>query len=181
MRKVAAGLAITLDGVVEAPSSGWLTFSPEMGQQITEGVQHADAILLGTRTYAEFARLWPRQVSGGAMADWMNTTHKYVFSSTLERLDWGPATLVSSTPAELIGELRAQPGKTIQVPGSPRLVRSLLREGLLDELSLMIHPLVLGSGLRLFDELTERIPLAVTGSVTFPNGVISVIYDVSRE
>ena len=84
--------------------------------------------------------------------------------------------LVTGDLAEEVRKLKAQPGKNIQVPGSPRLVRSLLREGLLDELALMVHPIVLGPGMRLFDEMTEQISLKLVGSRTLSTGVLSVTY-----
>jgi dihydrofolate reductase len=177
VRKVVAGLAITLDGVVEGPSkNNWLMFNDEMGAAIGAGVAESDAILLGTQTYLEFAQLWPTQGSEVPMADFMNQTPKYVLSHSLETLDWNNSILLRGDLTEVVTKLKNEPGRNIQVPGSPRLVRSLLRAGLLDELSLMVHPLVLGGGMRLFDGVTERIALTVTESKTFRTGVVSVTY-----
>src|SRR6266508_2707761 len=145
MRKIVAGLAITLDGVVEAPStSSWMLFNDEMAAVIDAGIAQADAILLGRRTYLEFAELWPTLLSGDLVTE--------------------------------VTRLKQQPGRNIQVPGSPRLVWSLLREGLLDELALMIHPIVLGSGQRLFDEPTDQVRLKLLDSRTLSTGVVSVVY-----
>jgi dihydrofolate reductase len=175
MRKLVAALFMTLDAVVEKPSS-WLQFSDEMGEMIGAGITQADAILLGRRTYLEFAELWPKQGNDSPFAAFINNTPKYIASSTLRDLDWANSTLVSGDIAGFVSDLKRQPGKNIQVPGSPRLVRSLLRDGLLDELSLTLSPVVLGSGLRLFDEMAGRVDLTLVGSRVFSNGVVSVTY-----
>jgi dihydrofolate reductase len=177
MRKIVAGLAITLDGVVEAPSSnGWMLYDDEMGEIIGAGIAQADAILLGRRTYLEFAELWPKLGSDVPMADFMNNTPKYIVSSTLGTLDWANSSLVTGDLATVVAKLKEQPGRNIQIPGSPRLVRSLLREALLDELSLMVHPIVLGSGMRLFDDMTDRVRLTLVESRTLSSGVLGVTY-----
>jgi dihydrofolate reductase len=181
MRKIVAGLAITLDGVVEAPSErNWMRYNDEMGAVISAGIAQADAILLGRRTYLEFAALWPALGSDVPMADFMNNTPKYIVSSTLRTLDWANSVLVTGDLAEEIAKLKAQPGKNIQIPGSPTLVRWLLRVGLLDELALMVHPIVLGSGMRLFDEMTEKISLKLVDSKTLSTGVLGVTYQPAR-
>ena len=95
MRKIVAGLSISLDGVVEAPSRGnWMLYNDEMGEIIGAGIAQADAVLLGRRTYLEFAALWPGMGSDVPMADFMNNTPKYIVSSTLDRLDWANSGLV---------------------------------------------------------------------------------------
>ena len=175
MRKIVAGLAMSLDGVVEAPSN-WIRFNHELAAIITAGVAQADAVLLGRRTYLEFAALWPKQGSDVPMADFLNNSPKYVLSRNLDTLEWANSTLLTGDLVEEVSRLKRQPGKSIQVPGSPRLVRSLLREGLLDELALAVHPLVVGSGLRLFDDITERIGLELVDSATLSTGVLSVTY-----
>jgi dihydrofolate reductase len=181
MRKIVAGLAISLDGVVEAPSQGnWMLYNDEMGEVIGAGIAQADAILLGRRTYLEFAALWPEMGSDVPMADFMNNTPKYIVSSTLHTLKWANSILLTGDLAEEVPKLKAQPGRSIQIPGSPRLVWSLLRDGLLDELALMVHPIVLGSGMRLFDEMTGRISLKLVDSRTLSTGVVSVTYQPAR-
>jgi dihydrofolate reductase len=178
MRKVVAGLAITLDGVVESPSpSNWMLFNDEMWEVIQAGIAQSDAILLGRRTYLEFAALWPTQGSEVPMADYMNDTPKYIASTTLkEPLEWKNSTLIKGNLAEELTKLKEQPGKNIQVPGSPRLVRGLLLDGLLEELALMVHPTVIGSGLRLFDEVPHQVRLELVQSRTLSTGVLSVTY-----
>jgi dihydrofolate reductase len=176
VRKIVAGLAVTLDGVVDSPSGNWMMFNDEMREIIDAGVAEADAILLGRRTYLEFAAMWPRLGGDVPMADFMNGTPKYVASSTLRSLEWAGSTLLTGDLATELTELKRRPGKNIQVPGSPRLVRSLLADGLLDELSLMIHPVVLGTGARLFDGQTDRMDLKLQDSRTLGTGVISATY-----
>jgi dihydrofolate reductase len=177
MRKIVAGLAISLDGVVESPSGNWLLFNDEMGEVIGAGIAQSDAILLGRRTYLEFAELWPNQGSDDPMAAFMNNTPKHIVSSTLDTpLEWANSSLVTGDLAEEVAKLKAQPGKNIQIPGSPRLVRSLLRDGLLDELSLMVHPIVIGSGMRLFDDMTNQVSLKLVESRTLRTGVLCVTY-----
>ncbi len=176
MRKVVAGLAITLDGVVEGPAEGWLMFNDEMAGLIAAGTAKSDAVLLGRRTYLDFAQRWPNLGSEVPMADFMNNTTKYVVSKTLGPLEWANSVLLTGDLATETAKLKAQPGKDIQIPGSPRIVRSLLRDGLLDELSLMIHPLVLGSGFRLLDGISDRLNLELTDSRALRNGVLYATY-----
>ncbi|MCW2865809.1 MAG: deaminase-reductase protein [Actinoallomurus sp.] len=176
MRKLVAGLAVTLDGVVDSPSGNWMRFDGEMAEIIGAGIAEVDAILLGTRTYLEFAQMWPGLGSDVPMADFMNHTPKYVASRSLTTLDWPGSHLLEGDLAEEITELKRRPGKNIQIPGSPRLVRSLLYAGLLDELALMIHPIVLGTGARLFDGEAAELDLRLVSSQTLGTGVISATY-----
>jgi dihydrofolate reductase len=177
MRKVCAGLMMSLDGVVETPAK-WSDpyFVPEMGALMAEGIANADTVLLGRRTYLEFAGMWPAQGDGHPMAAFLNNAPKYVASSTLDKVDWTGSQLVKGDVVEAVKALKAQPGKNIQVPGSPRLVRSLLVAGVLDELSLMIFPIVLGDGLRLFDDVTDRVGLELFDSGSYSSGVASLRY-----
>jgi dihydrofolate reductase len=182
MRKVVAGLFTSLNGVVDGTRNWQLPyFNDEMLQGINAGAADSDAILLGTRTYVESAQLWPTQGSEVPMADFMNNTAKYVVSSTLKTLAWHNSTLLSGNLAQELKKLKQQPGKNILIPGSPRLVRSLLQSGLLDELSLMILPVLVGSGLRLFDEMPEQMGLKLVDSKTYSNGAISVTYQPAKK
>jgi dihydrofolate reductase len=178
MRRIVAGLLMSLDGVVESPSEWGFSryFNDEMQEGIAAGVTQADAVLLGRRTYLEFAELWPNQGSEVPMADFLNNSPKYVVSATLETLGWANSRLLTGDLAEELTKLKEQPGKNILIPGSPRLVRSLLRDRLLDELSLNICPVVVGSGMRLFDEITDLLPLRLVNSTTLSTGVLGVTY-----
>lgn len=180
MRKLTAGLFITLDGVVETPDA-WQGpyFNDEVGRRITSGIAEADALLIGTRTYQQFAKLWTSQ-GHNPMADLMNSLTKYVVSSTLTGFEWANSIPLTGDFADSIAQLKEMDGKNIQVPGSPRLVRSLLRHGLLDELNLMIHPIVRGTGMRLFED-TPELTFEVTDSTTLSTGVVAVTYRPVRD
>lgn len=180
MRKIVAGLFISLDGVVEAPEKwGFKYIDNQVSQWITEGIAQADAVLLGPGTYREFAKVWPNQSNDVPMATFLNQSAKYVMTrrpSAVGDLAWHPAALLRGALSEEVSRLKALPGKNIQVPGSPRLVRSLLSEGLLDELHLGICPVVVGPGLRLFEEVVEVLNLDLVKSKTFGTGLISLAY-----
>jgi dihydrofolate reductase len=177
MRRVVAGLFMTLDGVVEAPEK-WQSryFDDEVGEVVGAAAARSDAMLLGRRTYEEFASFWPRQGSDVAMAEYMNHTPKYVVSSTLKTLEWGNSSLLDGDLAEELAKLRRQRGKDIQITGSPTLVRSLLRDGLLDELSLLVHPIVVGDGARLFENASYGTVLRLVDSRILGRGVVSLSY-----
>jgi dihydrofolate reductase len=178
MRKIVAGLFMSLDGVVESPERwGFRYFNEEMSERIEAGISEADAVLIGRRTYLQFAEMWPSQGSEVPMSDFLNNSHKYVASDTLDKLDWGPASRVTGDLDDELMKLKRQPGKNIQIPGSPTLVRSLLRDGLLDELSLSICPVVVGRGLRLFEDIADQLPLKVAQARILSNGVVNVTYE----
>jgi dihydrofolate reductase len=177
MRKIVSGLFISLDGVVEAPGEWHFPyFNEEMGQAVDSQMAASDAMLLGRVTYEEFAAYWPRQSSDVELADFMNTTPKYVISNTLNAVDWQNSTLISGDVAAQLAELKRQPGKQINITGSGTLVRSLLRDGLLDELVLLVHPIMVGKGKRLFPEEDGPIPLELVSSETFTTGVLCLTY-----
>ena len=179
MRRVIASEFVSLDGVVEALEK-WLGayFDEEMGQEITAAMGRADAMLLGRVTYEEWAAFFPSPASEGVPSrDYMNEVRKYVVSSTLEEpLEWSNSTLIKDNVAEEITRLKRQPGKDISVSGSGILVRSLLEGGLLDELRLMVHPIVVGSGKRLFEEGSDSKALELVDSKTFGTGVVYLTY-----
>jgi dihydrofolate reductase len=177
MRKIVAWLISSLDGVVESPEK-WSApyFNDEVNAEIGAGVASAGAVLLGRRTYQEFADYWPHQGSDVPFADYLNNSPKYVVSATLDTLEWANSSLVTGDLAQELATLRQQPGENLQILGSPTLVRSLLRQGLLDELVLNICPIVIGAGLRLFDETTDHVRLELIESTTYSTGVLRVGY-----
>ncbi len=153
MKKVVASEFMSLDGVVGSPERWQLPyFDEEMGREIQAAMEEADAMLLGRVTYEEWAAFFPSQSSEDmSSADYMNEVPKFVVSRTLEEpLEWNNSTLLEGSLAEGLGELKRRPGKDISISGSPTLVRSLLAEDLIDELRLMVHPVVVGGGKRLF-------------------------------
>lgn len=180
MRKIAAGLFISLDGVVEFPERwGFQYLDKDLSEEIATGIAEADAVLVGPTTYRMFAQMWPQQTDDVPMARFLNHSMKYVASRTPDKvgkLEWQPAVLLKGDLNSALAKLKAEPGKTIQVPGSPRLVRTLLREGLLDELSLTVCPEIVGAGMRLFDEVSDHIKLSMQRSKVLGNGAISVAY-----
>lgn len=182
MRKVTAGLFVSLDGVTESPEKWQLPyFSDEMGEAVGAAMAAADAMLLGRVTYQEFASYWPGVSSEEQpFAGYMNDTPKYVVSTTLEEpLGWNNSVLIGGNVAEEIARLKRQPGKNIGITGSVTLVQSLLRDDLIDELGVMIHPVVVGGGKRLFGEGTEPKGLELVDSKTFRTGVVYLTYGLA--
>jgi dihydrofolate reductase len=174
-RKIVAGLFISLDGVTESPDQ-WQGpyFNEEMGEVVGAQMAAADTLLLGRRTYEEFAGFWP--TSDDPFADYLNNIPKLVATNTLDTLEWQNSTPIRGDVAAALRELKAQPGRNIGMTGSVSLVRSLLREGVLDELNLLVHPVVVGTGTRLFEPGSAQVPLTLLDSRTFKTGVVSLTY-----
>jgi len=182
MRKIVAGLFISLDGVFESPDQWHFPyFDDSMGEAVGAQMAATDAMLLGRVTYDEFAAYWPVQGAEGdaELAGHMNGTPKYVVSNTLQSADWQNSTLINGDVNAAIADLKQQDGKDIGITGSGTLVRSLLRDGLLDELHLFVHPIVVGHGKRLFPDGIDQIGLQLTDSQTFPTGVIYLTYKLA--
>jgi dihydrofolate reductase len=176
MRKIVAGLFVSLDGVTESPETWAMQFhDDEVLQTLAATLENKDTLLLGRRTFEEFAAFWPNQSpDSDPFAGFINDTPKVVVSTTLGQPEWQPTTVVRSL--DDVGALKEKPGNDIGMTGSVTLTRSLLQEGLLDQLGVLIHPVVLGSGKHLFDDVTSRIPLKVVDSKMFKTGVVSVTY-----
>lgn len=175
MRNIAAGLFISLDGVTEAPNElQGDVWDDVMSEAMNSMLSKQDAILLGRVTYQEWADYWPRSTDE-PFASYINNIPKYVVSTTLDKVDWQNSTLINGDLAEEITALKQQPGKTIGVAGSPTLVASLLQADLLDELVLMIHPVVVGKGKRLFKDGSTA-TLKLVDSQAFGSGVVALIY-----
>jgi dihydrofolate reductase len=183
MRKISAGLFMSLDGVVEGPGpgdtferKGWTMpyYSDEIGQVVGESFAKNDAMLLGRATYQTFAATFAPQTGG--MADMMNNTHKYVVSNTLQKAEWNNSELITgSNIAEQIAALKQQPGKDIGISGSGTLVQFLLEQGLLNELMLLVYPVVIGMGKRMFKEGFDT-TMKLTKSQSFSTGVVHLVY-----
>ena len=187
---------MSLDGVVQAPGGekedtdggfrhgGWSMpfFDPEvMGAAIGEGMNTAEALLFGRRTWQAMAAAWPER-AGDPYADQMNAIKKYVVSRTLtaDDLIWNNTSLLPGDRAVAeVAALRAQDGGDMLIWGSPSLVRTLLAEGLVDELNLMIEPIVLGGGKRIFPEDGVARPMRLVGSVTTATGVQLCTYQAA--
>ena len=178
MRKVVAVEFVSLDGVMESPEEWAFSYSnDDMEEANASGMAASDAMLLGRVTYQKFAGFWADKTSDDVQsADYMNNTPKFVVSTTLDTVEWQNSTLIEGDVAEEITELKQQPGKDIAILGSGTLVRSLLQDDLLDELRLIIHPIVLGSGKRLFEDGGDQKALELVDSKTFGTGVLYLTY-----
>lgn len=175
MRKIVAGLYVSMDGVVESPETWHFPYmNQEMGAAVMAIQAEADTLLLGRVTYESFAAVWPHQ--SGEMADQLNNIPKLVASTTLRTAEWNNSTLISGDVIDELERIKKLPGRNISITGSITLTRTLLRAGLIDELHLMIHPIVLGTGTRLFDENTGRLPFKLVDSTTFRSGVLNLHY-----
>ncbi len=182
MRKVVAVELVSLDGVMGSPEEWAFSYSnDEMEEANASGMAVSDALLLGRVTYEGLAAFWPNQPGGTPMVDYINSVPKFVVSTTLEEVEWNNSTLINENVAGEISRLKRQPGKDITTIGSGTLVHSLLQDGLLDELRLMVHPVILGSGRRLFKEGREPKSLELVDSRTFSTGVVSLTYRPAGE
>jgi dihydrofolate reductase len=189
MPKVSVFNSVTLDGVMQAPGradedprggfahGGWaVPYNDEvLGQFVAEGMGDAGPLLLGRRTYEDFFSFWPHQTDN-PFTEVLDSTRKYVASTTLrEPLPWRNSELLAGDAGDAVAALKEQPGDDLTVLGSGELVRSLMRRDLIDEYVLLIHPLVLGSGRRMFPEGVQ-VALRLAGSVTTTTGVLIATY-----
>lgn len=180
MRKIVAGLFTSLDGVVEAPDQWQMPYmNDEIGEFITWHLVNAGALLLGRKTYQEFAGFWPHETEMSDMADLLNGKPKLVASNTLDTLDWQNSTLVSGNVMEKLATLKQEPGDFLTMTGSVTLVRSLIAANLLDELHLLVHPVVVGKGARLFEHPSDQRHLKLFDSKTYDNGSVMLSYQPS--
>jgi dihydrofolate reductase len=184
---------LTLDGVMQSPAApeedprggfehgGWAAPNNDevMGRVLGEGMAQGGALLLGRRTYEQFYGFWPKQ-QDNPFTEVLNDAQKYVASSTLEEpLPWENSTLLKGDAADAVAELKQQPGKDIVVLGSGELLQSLMPHKLIDEYLLMIHPVLVGSGRRLFPDGGPYAPLRLVDSVTTTTGVVIARYQTA--
>ncbi|MEU4223775.1 dihydrofolate reductase family protein [Nonomuraea sp. NPDC026600] len=179
MRKIVASLFISLDGVVEDPADWHFPyFNDEMGAAV--GAQMTDTLLLGRKTYDSFAGAWPeREAEGGEDAGFAKTlgdARKIIVSRRPLEFTWRNSELLRGDLAEAVSALKKEPGGPIAVSGSVSVVRELLAAGLLDELHLLVHPIAVRKGERLFDEGEKPVPLELIKSETFATGVLYLVY-----
>ena len=190
MRNISATLSISMDGVIQAPGrpdedtrddferGGWaLPYNDEvMAQRMGEGMASSGAMLFGRRTYEDFYGYWPQQTDN-PFTPYLNQATKYVISSTLsEPLPWENSILLPGDPATSVSRLKYESGPDLGIVGSAQLVRSLLAAKLIDRYLLLIHPLVLGQGHRLFDERGPGVDFELADSVVTSKGVIIATY-----
>ena len=187
MSKVVVFTNLTLDGVMQAPGrpdedrrggfehGGWATPYATM-EAVGESMANTGALLLGRRTYEDFYAVWPNRTDNPFTAV-LDNTQKYVASTTLvEPLPWSNSTLLKGDAAEAVARLKEEPGKDLVVLGSGELVQSLMRRNLVDEYVLLIHPLVLGSGRRLFTDGGAFAALRLVATSTTTTGVVIATY-----
>ncbi|UWP79463.1 dihydrofolate reductase family protein [Dactylosporangium fulvum] len=181
MGRIVSNFFISLDGVVEAPDQWHFPyFDDEMGAAIGRGVEKATAFLMGRRLYDQWAQYWPNQTGGddAGFASFINAVPKYVLSGTLTEATWQNTTLISGDTDQVAARLREVKEQTegeINMSGSATTARWLLAQGLLDELRLMVHPIAVGHGQRLFED-TPTHRLRLVGHETFKSGVLDLIY-----
>jgi dihydrofolate reductase len=185
MRKIIAELFISLDGVVEAPDQWHFPyFNDQMGQAVDGALGQVDTLLLGRKTYDSFAGAWPdREAAGGedaAFAKILGDDRKIVVSNQQLEFTWRNSELLQGDLVEAVTALKNEPGGTIGMSGSVSVVRQLMAAGLLDELHLMVHPIAVRKGMRLFDE-GEPIPLKLISSETFDTGVLNLFYALAEK
>jgi dihydrofolate reductase len=177
LRKITSGLFVSLDGVAESPEKWHLEyFNDEMGAVVGAQSAAADTMLLGRVTYEDFAVYWSDKAGDGGLGDFFNDTPKLVASRTLKSVDWKNSTLISGNAVEELSRLKQTDGKNINIVGSMGLVRSLLIGGVLDELELLVHPVVVGNGTKLFPDGTAQQSLKLLRSATFETGVVHLVY-----
>jgi dihydrofolate reductase len=196
MRKLIVSEFVTLDGVMQAPGDpnedrdggfdqgGWQLsyFDDIFGNVLTEAFEQTGGMLLGRKTYEIFARHWPKQPADDPFAGTMNGLQKYVVSTTLrEPLEWENSTLIKDDVAREIAKLKEGDGKDISVIGSGELVQTLVDNDLVDEYRLMIHPLVIGKGKRLFREGLNPKRLRLTDTKPTTTGVLILTYEPAGE
>src|SRR5262245_15350337 len=180
---------MTLDGIVEAPGfdehrdgrNGWaLRVQGEEDEAYNESqIRSADALLLGRRTWQIWSAFWP--TAPGPLAEQMNAMPKYVVSSSLSRADWSNTTILSGDLRREVAELKARPGGELVVYGSPDLFDQLLKDGLVDELRLLVYPVILGSGKRMFRDRIDTHHLRLIRSRTFASGVVLLSFEPAAE
>ena len=190
MRKIVVSEFISLDGVIgdpggseKTPQGGW-TFKfdqgPEGGKFKYGELFAHDALLLGRLTYDGFAKAWPTMEGTGEYGERMNGIQKYVVSTTLKNADWNNTQIISTNVAEEIAALKQQPGQDILIFGSSQLVQSLMKHDLIDDYWLMVFPIVLGEGKRLFAD-DSRATLKLAETKTLDSGIMLHCYQTDRK
>ena len=182
MRKIKSYFFISLDGVVESPDKWHFQyFDDEMGDAVGAGFASADALLMGRVLYDEWAAYWPEH-GDEPFGDVMNSIKKYVISNSLQAAEWQNSEIISGDMAQKVQDIKAHDGGDITMSGSATTARWLLREGLLDELNLLVHPIMVGEGMaRLFPPNEPSIPLELRSAQTFKSGVLNLSYGRARD
>jgi dihydrofolate reductase len=174
--KIVSNFFISLDGVVESPDQWHFPyFDDEMGAIVGKGMESTDAFLMGRVLYEEWANYWPKQGSDDPFAKFFNEVPKFVVSNTLAEATWNNTTIVSGDVAAELRQLKQKTDGDITMSGSATLARWLLANGLLDELALLVHPIAVGKGQRLFED-TPTHPLRLVHQHALRSGVLHLVY-----
>jgi dihydrofolate reductase len=198
MGRIVITESVSLDGVVEAPGlfgdfkhRGWALdvhrgeegmqsrLPPDVQRVLLEEALGTEALLLGRITYEELASVWPARE--GELADRLNSMPKYVVSSTLQDPEWSNSTVLSGDAVAEVSRLKLELDGHMNVPGSIRLARTLIEHDLVDELRLMLYPVVLGSGERLFGDLSDKKPLRLVDTRSIADGIVVLTYEAVRD
>lgn len=191
MRKLVLFLHSSLDGFVEGPNGpmdiSWVAYDSDLERHAREILSMADTVLWGRGTYQMMHSYWPSVSSDPNAsqherdhAEWIEKTNKVVFSTTLENVEWNNSRLVKENVEEEIKRLKEQPGKDIVILGSPRFAHTLMQLGLIDEYKITVSPVVIGSGLPLFQGVQEKINLKLIENKTFDSGALGLVYQTVR-
>lgn len=185
MRKIITTTWVTLDGFIAGPNGemDWVIVDEEMGTYEDDAVSAADTLLLGRVTYQSFAGSWPyvpdnpaAHPGEKAYARKLNAMRKIVFSKTLPTVEWNNSSLLKEVLPEEITKLKQEPGRDMLIYGSASIVRTLTNLGLIDEYQLLVHPVVLGGGKPLFQDIRDRRKLRLVKTKTFSSGVVGLYY-----
>jgi dihydrofolate reductase len=178
MRRIVWSEYISLDGVVEEPGEWSIPyFSDDLAQYKSDELADSDALLLGRSTYEGFAAAWPdMEEVEGDFAVRMNTLPKYVASTTLEKADWNNSTIIRDNVPDAVAMLKREAGENILIGGSGVLAKSLIEHNLIDEIRMLVHPVVVGAGERLFEGTTKPIGLQLVDTRAFNSGVVALTY-----
>lgn len=171
---------ITLDGVIEGPEWTIPFFNEEIGQFKKDDLFSADALLMGRVTYEIHASAWPTEKDEEGFADLMNSIPKYVVSSTLEKLEWNNSRPIKGNIPEEIKKLKREISRNILIDGGSDLANLLMQHDLIDEYRLLVHPIVLGKGKRLFREGSTKRDLKLIEATALSNGVLALVYQPAK-
>ncbi len=181
MAKIVASEYVTLDGVMDEPGQWSFPFwSGEASNFKHDELFASDALLLGRVTYEGFSKAWPTMEGTGDYGERMNSMPKYVASTTLDTAEWN-ASVIKGPVTDEVARLRQQPGQDILVFGSGQLLQTLMQHDLIDEYRLMVHPLVVGSGKRLFRDGIEKKALKLVETRPFSSGIVVLTYRPDRQ
>jgi dihydrofolate reductase len=181
MRKLISFMVITADGFTEGPEGefDWPNVDEGFNEFAVSQIHDLGALLFGRVTYEGMASYWPTPQAledDPVVTDLMNRVPKYVFSHTLSSADWANTTLVSGEAGPAVAKLKEEDGYDLAVLGSAKLTASLIEQGLVDELRVMVNPVLLGGGVSLYSAITQRIPLTLLRTTVFPSGNVLLVY-----